>query len=98
VCPVGIPLHDLLLKLRNQQVEEGLAGKAQEIAFKGFESTMKRPVLYKISSRAGRLTQKPLLRDGFVRPLPGPLSAWTDSRELPPLAEKSFRELWKEGI
>jgi L-lactate dehydrogenase complex protein LldF len=97
-CPVGIPLHDLLLNLRNQQVEEGLADKAQEIAFKGFESTMKRPVLYKISSKAGRLAQKPLLRDGSVRPLPGPLSAWTDSRELPPLAEKSFRELWKEGI
>src|SRR5215213_4428135 len=97
-CPVGIPLHDLLLKLRNQQVEEGLASKAQEIAFKGFESTMKRPVLYKISSRAGRLAQKPLLRDGSVRPLPGPLSAWTDSRDLPPLAGKSFRELWREGI
>jgi L-lactate dehydrogenase complex protein LldF len=97
-CPVGIPLHDLLLKLRNQQVEEGLAGKAQEIAFKGFENTMKRPVLYNISSRAGRLAQKPLLRDGSVRPLPGPLSAWTDSRDLPPLAEKPFRELWKEGI
>jgi L-lactate dehydrogenase complex protein LldF len=97
-CPVGIPLHDLLLKLRNQQVEEGLAGKAQEIAFKSFENTMKRPMLYNISSRAGRLAQKPLEKDGSVRPLPGPLSAWTDSRELPPLAEKSFRKLWKEGI
>jgi L-lactate dehydrogenase complex protein LldF len=97
-CPVGIPLHDLLLKLRNQQVEEGLAGKAQEIAFKGFESTMKRPVLYNISSRAGRLAQKPLERNGSMRPLPGPLSAWTDSREMPPLAGKSFRQLWKEGI
>jgi L-lactate dehydrogenase complex protein LldF len=97
-CPVGIPLHDLLLKLRNQQVEEGLAGKAQEIAFKGFEGTMKRPMLYNITSRAGRLAQKPLEKNGSVRPLPGPLSAWTGSRELPPLAEKSFRELWKEGI
>ena len=97
-CPVGIPLHDLLLKLRNQQVEEGLAGKAQEIAFKGFESTMKRPALYNISSRAGRLAQKPFEKNGSVRSLPGPLSAWTDSRELPPLAEKSFRELWKGGI
>src|SRR5215203_4393276 len=97
-CPVGIPLHDLLLKLRNQQVEEGIAGKAQEIAFKGFESTMKRPVLYNISSRAGRLAQKPLEKNGSMRPLPGPLSAWTDSREMPPLAGKSFRQLWKEGI
>src|ERR687898_69827 len=97
-CPVGIPLHDLLLKLRNQQVEEGLAGKAQEIAFKGFESIMKRPLLYNISSRTGRLAQKPLEKDGSVRLLPGPLGAWTGSREMPPLAEKSFRELWKEGI
>jgi L-lactate dehydrogenase complex protein LldF len=97
-CPVGIPLHDLLLKLRNQQVEEGLAGKAQEIAFKGFESTMKRPLLYNISSKAARLAQKPVKKNGSVRPLPGPLRSWTNSREMPPLAEKSFRELWKEGI
>jgi L-lactate dehydrogenase complex protein LldF len=97
-CPVGIPLHELLLKLRNRQVDEGLANKAQEIAFKGFENTMRSPALYKISGKAGRLAQKPLLRDGSVRPLPGPTSAWTDSRDLPPLAEKSFRELWKEGI
>jgi len=95
-CPVGIPLHDLLLKLRNRQVDEGLAGKAQEIAFKGFERTMKTPALYKVSGKAGRAAQRPLSRGG--RSLPGPMSAWTNSRDLPPLAKKSFRELWKEGI
>jgi L-lactate dehydrogenase complex protein LldF len=97
-CPVGIPLHDLLLKLRNQQVEGGIAGKGQSLAFKGFENTMKNPALFKISGKAGRLAQKPLKKDGSMRSLPGPLGAWTDSRELPPLAEKSFRDLWKEGI
>jgi L-lactate dehydrogenase complex protein LldF len=97
-CPVGIPLHELLLKLRNRQVDEGLANKAQEIAFKGFENTMKSPTLYKISGKAGRLAQKPLLQDESLRPLPGPMSAWTNFRDLPPLAEKPFRELWKEGI
>jgi hypothetical protein len=30
--------------------------------------------------------------------MPGPVGAWTDTRELPPLAEKPFRDLWKEGI
>jgi L-lactate dehydrogenase complex protein LldF len=97
-CPVGIPLHDLLLKLRNRQVEEGVRGKGETLAFKGFENTMRSPALFKISGKVGRVAQKPLVRDESVRPLPGPLSAWTNSRELPPLAEKSFRELWKEGI
>ena len=97
-CPVGIPLHDLLLKLRNRQVEEGVRGKGETLAFKGFENTMKSPALFRISGKIGRVAQKPLLKDGSVRPLPGPLSAWTGSRDLPPLAAKSFRELWKEGI
>jgi L-lactate dehydrogenase complex protein LldF len=97
-CPVGIPLHELLLKLRDQQVQEGLAGKGQALAFKGFENTMKNPALFKISGKAGRLAQRPLKKDGSMRSLPGPLGAWTDSREMPPLAEKSFRDLWKEGI
>ncbi|MGH3147915.1 MAG: LutB/LldF family L-lactate oxidation iron-sulfur protein [Rubrobacter sp.] len=97
-CPVGIPLHDLLLKLRNQQVEEGIADRGQAIAFKGFENTMKNPALYRISGKVGRLAQKPLKKNGSVGSLPGPLSGWTDFRDLPPLAEKSFRDLWKEGI
>jgi L-lactate dehydrogenase complex protein LldF len=97
-CPVGIPLHELLLKLRDQQVQEGLAGKGQALAFKGFENTMKNPALFKISGKAGRLVQRPLKKDGSMRSLPGPLGAWTDTREMPPLAEKSFRDLWKEGI
>ena len=97
-CPVGIPLHELLLKLRNRQVESGLAGRAQSLMFKGFEKTMKSPAAYKASTAAGRLAQKPLAKSGSIKPLPGPMSGWTDTRELPPLAEKSFRELWKEGI
>ncbi len=97
-CPVGIPLHDLLLKLRNRQVQEGVRGRGERLAFKGFENTMKSPALYKISGKMGRVAQKPLKKDGSVRPLPGPFGAWTDTRELPPLAEKSFRDLWKEGI
>ena len=97
-CPVGIPLHDLLLKLRNRQVEEGMAGRAQTAAFKVFENTMRSPALYNITGKVGRAAQKPLVKDGSVRPVPGPLSGWTGTRDLPPLAPKSFRELWKEGI
>jgi L-lactate dehydrogenase complex protein LldF len=87
-----------LLKLRNRQVNEGLAGKGQSVAFKGFENTMRSPALYKISGKAGRVAQKVVEKDGAIRPLPGPLSGWTNTRDLPPLAPKSFRELWKKGL
>lgn len=97
-CPVGIPLHELLLKLRARQVDEGMTSRAQSLMFEGFERTMKSPKLYEIGTKAARVAQRPLIKDGSVRPLPGPLSAWTDTRELPPLARKSFRELWNEGL
>src|SRR5215210_5487186 len=96
-CPVGIPLHDLLLKLRNRQVEEGMAGRAESLMFKGFERTMKSPALYRAGAKVGRLAQRPLVKDGSIEGAPG-IRGWTDFRELAPLAEKSFRELWKEGI
>src|ERR671938_849000 len=82
-CPVGIPLHELLLKLRHRQVEEGVRSEAETLMFKGFESTMKRPAAYEMSGRVGRLAQKPVGGDGSIGPLPGPTGAWTDSRDLP---------------
>jgi L-lactate dehydrogenase complex protein LldF len=97
-CPVGIPLHELLLKLRNRQVEEGVRSKAETLMFKGFEETMKRPAVYKMGGRAGKLAQRPVGREGSIGPFPTPTGPWTDSRDLPQLAKRSFRELWKEGI
>jgi L-lactate dehydrogenase complex protein LldF len=85
------------LKLRNRQVEEGMAGRAESLMFKGFERAMKSPALFKAGAKVGRLAQKPLVKDGSIEGAPL-IRGWTDFRELAPLAEKSFRELWKEGI
>lgn len=98
VCPVGIPLHQLLLKLRHRQVASGVAGRAQSLLFGGFARTMRHPGAYALAAQAGRLAQGPRLRDGAISALPGPLAGWTAFRDLAPLAQKSFRERWKEGI
>jgi L-lactate dehydrogenase complex protein LldF len=97
VCPVGIPLHDLLLKLRARQVAAGTGGRAQGFLFAGFERAMTSPRLYEAGARLARRAQAPLVRAGSVRATP-PTRPWTGTRELPPLAPKSFRELWREGI
>jgi L-lactate dehydrogenase complex protein LldF len=97
-CPVGIPLHELLLKLRDRQVEEGMRGRGEGLAFKGFENAMKSPALYRISGKAARLARKPLEKVGSSGSLPGPLGAWANGRDLPRPAPKSFRDMWREGI
>ena len=33
---------------------------------------------------------------GSIKELPGPFAAWTDTRNFPPFAARSFREQWRE--
>jgi hypothetical protein len=60
----------------------------------GFAFMMRRPKLYQFAARVGRIAQ-PLQR--LIRgTIFDPLRAWTKTRSFPPLAEKSFRELWRQ--
>jgi hypothetical protein len=38
------------------------------------------------------------LSGGNIKILPPPLSAWTNSRDFPAFAKKSFREQWSERL
>jgi L-lactate dehydrogenase complex protein LldF len=38
------------------------------------------------------------LSGGTIKVLPPPLSAWTNSRDFPAFAKKSFREQWAERL
>ena len=50
---------------------------------------------YESAQRAARRGQGPFVRNGSVRQLPGPLGAWTSARDLPPVAQQSFRDWWR---
>jgi L-lactate dehydrogenase complex protein LldF len=38
------------------------------------------------------------LSGGHIKTLPPPLSAWTNSRDFPAFAKKSFRDHWSERL
>lgn len=97
-CPVGIPLHDLLLKLRNREAREGLAGRDQALLFAGFAQAMAQPAAYRLGAAAGRIAQAPFIAAGSIRRAPRPADRWTNTRDLPPIAGTSFHDRWKEGI
>jgi L-lactate dehydrogenase complex protein LldF len=43
----------------------------------------------------GRIAQRPLVRAGVISRLPGPIGAWTRTRDMRPLASESFRDWWR---
>jgi L-lactate dehydrogenase complex protein LldF len=50
--------------------------------------------LYRASGKLSRIGLRMLERRGRVRRLPPPLSGWTEARDFPPFARRSFRDRW----
>jgi L-lactate dehydrogenase complex protein LldF len=93
VCPVKIDIPNVLLHLRSKVVEhEGLS--AERFAMRAMRWVFGGPRRLSFAQRLGRGAQAPLVRDGSIRRLPGPLSGWTRSRTLRPIARESFRAWW----
>ena len=55
-----------------------------------------RPWLYRLGGQMGGFGLKVLARNGWIRKLPGPLAAWTEYRDFPAFAPKSFNQRWQE--
>ena len=92
-CPVKINLHHHLLHNRRNAVRARPAF-LEKLVQSGFVLLMRRPAFYQFAARVGRIAQplQRLIRGTFF----DPLRAWTKTRSFPPLAKKSFRELWRE--
>jgi len=84
VCPVKIPIPELLLHLRAQAPKP--AGKHAALTAAGFAFGGARR--YRLGQRIARLGRGPLLRLG-------PLGAWTKTRDLRPAPRRSFRDWWE---
>ncbi|MEA2321768.1 MAG: L-lactate dehydrogenase complex protein LldF [Solirubrobacteraceae bacterium] len=90
ICPVKIPLHELLVKLRRRRAEGDSAPRVEKIAFALWSRAWSVPWVYRLSGPLGRLTLLPLARGGRVRRAPRPLARWTSGRSLPLPARRPF--------
>src|SRR2546430_2433052 len=93
VCPVKIPLPDLLRKLREQQFARDLRPWYERAGLRAWSWLASRPALYALATRmAVRLLSWMGGRERPVHTLPFG-SRWTDARDMPAPAGKTFREL-----
>jgi L-lactate dehydrogenase complex protein LldF len=99
-CPVKIDLPRLLVDLRADQVEDGEAPWADAQSMKGFLFAMSSRRRYEQAGKLAGLGTNMMasLSGGHIKALPPPLSAWTNSRDFPAFAKKSFRAQWSERL
>ncbi|HTO10625.1 MAG TPA: LutB/LldF family L-lactate oxidation iron-sulfur protein [Candidatus Binatia bacterium] len=95
-CPVRIDIPRMLIELRREVGEQGIAPWPERMVFRAFAWLLTRPALYRWSARLGRLLQAPLARGGRLRRVPLVFGEWTRTRDLPAIAPRTFQERWAE--
>jgi L-lactate dehydrogenase complex protein LldF len=96
VCPVRIDLPRMLLKLREQEVEQAVIPGPERFLLRVAAWIMLHERLYGATTALLRMLQRPLSRQGHLR-LPRRLNPGQD-RSLPALAPRSFRQMWRSGV
>jgi L-lactate dehydrogenase complex protein LldF len=99
ICPVKIPIPDILVHLRRRVVEgDPVDGPAVSPVVRAAATSgalaFSLPWVYEAGSQALRVVQAPLRRGNWLPALPPPASRWTMARPMPAF-DASFRQWWR---
>src|SRR5688572_19072217 len=95
-CPVRIDIPKMLIELRREVDEQKIAPWTERTVFRLFARLLQRPALYRLSTRLGRVLQRPFARAGRIHRLPLVFGEWTRTRDLPAIAARTFQERWAD--
>jgi L-lactate dehydrogenase complex protein LldF len=99
VCPVKIDIPRLLLHLRHKLVDSGASTWTERLGMRRWHSAMQTRKKLEGSANLGRLLLKPISRKGYIKKLRAPVvGGWTDRRDFPALAPRSFAQIWREEL
>ena len=94
IRPVRIAIPTMLLAVRGQHVKAGKPPAWLKLGLGGFAWVMCGAGRYQLAQRAAALGTRLLGGGQWLKALPPPLNAWTQRRDFPPFASKSFRDRW----
>ena len=95
-CPVRIDIPRMLIELRKDVNERRIAPWSERVVFGALGRLLQHPALYRVAARLGRLLQRPFVRGEVIRRVPLVFGDWTRTRDLPPVAARTFQERWAD--
>ena len=93
VCPVKINIPEILIHLRHR-ITESSAPIGERAAMRAAALAFSDAAWLRRAQMIGRFLQRPFDKGGQITRLPGPLAAWTATRNLPAMPRQFFREWW----
>jgi L-lactate dehydrogenase complex protein LldF len=104
-CPVNIDIPRMLLALRFKLAEGDPAwnvtpaDRKEKAIYSAWSWMIRHRGVYDFFHRLAALGQHVFpQKDGMIRRLPPPLSAWTHSRDMKTMAAKTFMARWRKGF
>lgn len=96
VCPVKIPLSNLIKKHREVMVEQGITPTTERNITRVFNYVNRHPMLWKVGMNMGAHATKWFIKEGKAPLNIGAIKAWTEARNLLEGDGESFRSWFKK--
>ncbi len=96
-CPVKINIPKHLINLRRDINNQHLNSALERTIYKLWAWSMKSPLLYNVITKLQKFDLRRRAKyNGWVRRMPSIAAGWTQVRDMPAPAKKTFHELWKQ--
>jgi L-lactate dehydrogenase complex protein LldF len=96
-CPVKINIPKLLISLRRDINNQHLNSPFERFVYKTWARGMKSPFIYRLVSALQKFDlRRRAHKTGWIRSLPKFVSGWTQVRDMPAPAKRTFHQIWKD--
>ena len=97
VCPVKINIPKHLINMRKDIVSQHLNSPIERVIYRVWAWALKSPFLYGTISALQKFElRRRAKKTGWVKSVPFPGNGWTQIRDMPAPAAKTFHEIWKK--
>jgi L-lactate dehydrogenase complex protein LldF len=96
-CPVKINIPKHLINLRRDITDQQLNGPLERFIYRAWARGMRSPTLYSLICRIQAFDlRRRSKKTGWITRLPRIASGWTQVRDMPAPAARTFHQLWKD--